>query len=161
IPPIDGFNRAFTHVDGVEDVTMAYYAASQILVFLASEFGFDRIVNMLPKWGSGERTAQVVKEALGITPEELDRRFRAWLQPRLRRYAKQYVPDLHAPPLDDARKAVRADPKNGKRYVELALALLADHQGTEAEAMLAEALRIDPKQPDAHYVKLRLAISEK
>ena len=34
---------------------------------------------MLPRWGEGERTAQVVKESLGITPDELDRRFRAWL----------------------------------------------------------------------------------
>ena len=161
IPPVDGFNRAFTHVDDVEDVTMAYYAASQILVFLSQEFGFPKVVSMLPRWGAGERTAEVVKGALGITPEELDRRFRAWLTPRLARYTKQYVPDLHTPPLDDARKAARAAPNDAKKQVELALALFADDQKPEGDAVLAEALRLDPKQPDAHYLLLRLAMREK
>lgn len=161
VPAIEGFNRAFTHVDSVEDVTMAYYAASQIVVFMAKEFGFEKVVSMLPKWGAGQRTAQVIKGSLGITAEELDRRYRAWLTPRLGRYTKQYVPDLHAPPIDDARKAVLADPKNAKKQVELALAFLSEGQKPEADATLAEALRIDPKQPDAHYVKLRMAFGEK
>jgi tetratricopeptide (TPR) repeat protein len=161
IPAIDSFNKAFTHADNVEDVTMAYFAASQILVYLAQEYGFPKVVAMLPRWASGERTPEVVKGALGITSDELDRRFRAWLKPRLDRYTKQYVPDLHAPPLDDARKAAKAEPQNAKKLVELALALFADSQKPEGEAMLTEALRLDPKQPDAHYVKLRIAIREK
>jgi cellulose synthase operon protein C len=161
IPAVDGFNKAFTHVDSIEDVTMAYFAASQILVFLGDQFGFDKIVSMLPRWANGERTPEVVKESLGITSDELDRRFRAWLTPRLDRYTKMYVPDLHAPPLDDARKAVQKEPKNAKRYVELSLSLLADGQKPEADATLEEALRLDPKQPDAHYVKLKMAFAAK
>jgi tetratricopeptide (TPR) repeat protein len=161
IPAVESFNRAFTHVDDVEDVTMAYYAASQILVFMGKEFGFPKVVSMMPRWAAGERTAEVVKGSLGITPEELDRRFRAWLKPHLERYTKQYVPDLHTPPLDDARKAVRANPSDAKKVVQLALALLGDGQKPEGEAMLAEALRIDPKQPDAHYVKVRMALRAK
>ena len=161
IPPVDGFNRAFTHVDNVEDVTMAYYAASQILVFLAQEFGFPKVVSMLPRWGAGERTADVVRGSLGVAPDELDRRFRAWLTPRMARYSNQYVPDLHTPPLDDARKAARANPNDPKKQVELALALYADGQKPEGDAVLAEALRLDPKQADAHYLMLRLAMREK
>ncbi|HLM72094.1 MAG TPA: hypothetical protein VK459_05375, partial [Polyangiaceae bacterium] len=95
IPAVGSFNRAFTHVDSVEDVTMAYFAASQIAVFMAKEFGFPKVASMLPKWAAGQRTPDVVQGALGISTEELDRRFRAWLEPRLSRYTKQYVPDLH------------------------------------------------------------------
>lgn len=161
IPAVNGFNRAFTHVDDVSDVTMAYFAASQIQVFMVQEFGFAKVVNMLPRWGKGERTPAVVQGALGVTSEELDRRFRAWLKPRLARYDKQYVPDLHAPPLDDARKAVLKAPRDAKKHVELALALFQDDQQQEAEAVLAEALRLDPKQPDANYIKLRMAFGQK
>ncbi|MEJ7729205.1 MAG: tetratricopeptide repeat protein [Polyangiaceae bacterium] len=161
VPAVEGFNRAFTHVDSVDDVTMAYYAASQIVVFMAKEFGFPKVVGMLPRWGAGQRTGEVVRGSLGISPEELDRRFRAWLEPRLGRYRQQYVPDLHAPPLDDARKAALAAPKDARKLVSLALALLADDQEAEAQAVLAEALRLDPKQPDAHYIKLRVAFSAK
>ncbi|WP_437769414.1 tetratricopeptide repeat protein [Sorangium sp. So ce281] len=161
IPAVDGFNRAFTHVDNIEDVTMAYFAASQIVVFMAGEFGFPKVVSMLPRWAAGKRTQEVVKESLGIGAEELDRRFRAWLKPRLERYEKQYVPDLHAPPLDEARKAAARAPKDAKRLVELALALFEDGQRQEGEAVLAEALRVDPKQPDATYLKVRAAFAEK
>ena len=161
IPPVASFNKAFTHVDDVSDVTMAYYAASQISVFIAQEFGFPKLVSMLPRWGAGERTPDVVKASLGVTTEELDRRYRAWLAPRLSRYGKQYVPDMHVPPLDDARKAARKAPNDAKKQVELALALFSDGQKPEAEAVLAEALRLDPKQPDAHYVKVRLAVRAK
>ncbi|WP_438018994.1 tetratricopeptide repeat protein [Sorangium sp. So ce315] len=161
IPAVDGFNRAFTHVDSIEDVTMAYFAASQIVVFMVEEFGFPKVVSMLPRWAAGKRTPEVVKESLGIGTEELDRRFRAWLKPRLERYEKQYVPDLHAPPLDEARKAAARAPKDAKRLVELALALFEDGQRQEGEAVLAEALRVDPKQPDAIYIKVRAAFAEK
>jgi cellulose synthase operon protein C len=161
VPPLEGFNRAFTHVDSVEDVTMAYFAASQLVVFMAQTYGFAKVVDMLPRWGKGERTPEVVKGALGVSHEDVDRSFRVWLKKRLERYEKQYVPDLHAPPLDEARKALRADPKNARKLVELALALLADGQKPEAVAVLDEAQNVDPKQPDANYVRLRFAMAEK
>ncbi|AKT42296.1 tetratricopeptide repeat protein [Chondromyces crocatus] len=161
VPEVNSFNRAFTHVDDVSDVTMAYFAASQIVVFMVEAFGFEKVASMLPRWGAGERTPAVVQAALGISTTELDRRFRAWLKPRLARYEKQYVPDLHAPPLDDARKAVLKAPRDPKKHVQLALSLFGDGQEQEGEAVLAEALRIDPKQPDAHYIKLRMAFGQK
>jgi tetratricopeptide (TPR) repeat protein len=161
VPPLEGFNRAFTHVDSVEDVTMAYFAASQIVVFMAEKYGFAKVVGMLPRWSKGERTPDVVKGALGVTAEELDREFRTWLKKKLARYDKQYVPDMHAPPIDDARKAIRKDPQNAKLHLQFALALLADGQKAEALAVLTEAERLDPKQPDVQYVRLRMAMGEK
>jgi cellulose synthase operon protein C len=161
IPKVAGFNQAFTHVDDVSDVTMAYFAASQIVVFMADAFGFPKVASMLPRWAAGERTPEVMQGALGISADELDRRFREWLTPRLARYEKQYVPSLHAPPLDEARKAVQKAPKDARKLVELALALLQDGQAQEGEAVLAEALRLDPKQPDASYLKVRAAFGEK
>jgi cellulose synthase operon protein C len=161
VPPLEGFNRAFTHVDSVADVTMAYYAASQLVVFMAEKYGFSKVVDMLPRWGKGERTPEVVKGALGISHEEVDKEFRVWLKQRLSRYEKQYVPDLHAPPLADARKALRSDPKNPKKLVELAIALLTSGEAAEGQAVLEEALDADPKNADAHYVRLRLAMDKR
>ena len=158
IPAVDSFNRAFTHVDSAEDVTMAYFAASQIIVFMAEKYGLPKVVSMMPKWAAGKRTPEVVKESLGITSEELDTQYRAWLKPRLSRYEKQFVPDRHVPPLDDARKAVKADPKNAKKLYQLARALGADGQDTEADAIFQEALRVDPKQPDANFELVRRAM---
>ncbi|MBK8251851.1 MAG: tetratricopeptide repeat protein [Polyangiaceae bacterium] len=161
IPMVDSFNRAFTHVDSAEDVTMAYFAASQIIVFMAEKFGFPKVVSMMPKWAAGKRTPEVVQEALGISSEELDKQYRAWLKPRLSRYDKQFVPDRRVPPLDDARKAVKADPKNGKKLLMLARALGADGQDAEAEATFQEALKTDPKEPNLNYELVRRAMRKK
>ncbi|HRI62670.1 MAG TPA: tetratricopeptide repeat protein [Polyangium sp.] len=161
IPPLEGFNRAFTHVDSVADVTMAYYAASQLVVFMAETYGFSKVVDMLPRWGKGLRTPEVVQGALGISHEEVDKQFRVWLKKRLARYEGQYVPDLHAPPLNEARKALRADPKNPKRLIELALALLSVGENSEGFAVLEEAMLIDPKNADGTYIRLRMAMDNK
>src|SRR5262249_40971003 len=161
IPAVDAFNRAFTHVDSAEDVTMAYFAASQIIVFMAEKYGFPKIVKMMPLWAAGKRTPDVVKEALGITSEELDKQYRAWLKPRLSRYDKQFVPDHHVPPLDDARKAVKADPKNGKKLLQLARAFAEDGQEAEADAMFQEAQRNDPKEPNVNLELVKRAIRKK
>ncbi|NUP14492.1 MAG: tetratricopeptide repeat protein [Polyangiaceae bacterium] len=158
IPALTGFNRAFTHVDSVEEVTMAYYAASQIIVFMADKYGFDKVVSMLPRWAKGERTPEVIKASLGVTPEQVDKQYRAWLDARYKRYATQYVPDLHAPALPDAEDAVKKAPNDARKQVELAIALLRAGQTKEGKAALDAALKIDPSQPDALYVLADLAL---
>jgi tetratricopeptide (TPR) repeat protein len=160
LPTIDRFNRAFTHVDTVEEVTTAYYAASQLVVYMVERFGFDRVASMLPLWGQGKRTAEVVRQALGTTSAEVDRGFRAWLEQRLARYDRQFVPDLDAPPLADAEDAARAAPRDAKTRVLLAVALLREGDDVRARRELAEARRLDPKQPDAMYLELRLAMGD-
>jgi tetratricopeptide (TPR) repeat protein len=162
LPRVASFNRAFTHVDDPLDVTMAYFAASQIAVFLGDEFGFDKVVKLLPSWGEGKPTAAAVPAALGIDADELDRRFRAWLTPRLDRYRKQYVPDLRAPSsVTEARRALASDPDSAAKHVKLALALLQEGNIREAAATVKLALRRDPKQRDALYLELRLALRDR
>ena len=54
------------------DVTVAYYAASQMVAFTAEQFGFDAITRALELWGQGKRTPDVLREAFGVTPQEYD-----------------------------------------------------------------------------------------
>ncbi|MBI4702044.1 MAG: tetratricopeptide repeat protein [Deltaproteobacteria bacterium] len=158
IPTVAGFNRAFTHAGSVEDVTMAYYAASQIAVFVAEKYGPDKMVAMLPKWAAGLRTAEVIEQTLGISADELDRQFRAFIEPRLARYRKQFVPLAAAASVDEARARLAQEPKSAKRHVELALALLGEGKEGEAVSLLQLALGLDPQEPDALFLKLRLAM---
>jgi len=138
-------------------VTMAYYAASQIIVFISEKYGFDKVVAMLPLWGNGERTPEVVQHALGVSASELDKEYRAWLDKKLARYSSQFVPDLRAPPLDEASDAAKTNP-TAKKDVSLALALLKVGKEPEARAALSDALKLDPKFPEASYVLADLAI---
>lgn len=160
IPALGGFNRAFTHVETVEEVTMAYYAASQIVVFMADKYGFDKVVSMLPRWGKGERTPEVIKGALGVTPEEVDKAYRAWLDERYGRYKNQYVPDLHAPTLEDAIDAAKKAPKDARKQVELGIALFRSGKDVDGRKAIDAALAIDPNQPDAIYILADLALDD-
>ena len=162
IPKVAAFNRAFTHAEEPEDLTTAYFAASQIMVFLVEQFGFDKTVSALGLWAASKRTPEVVQTAFGVSTDELDRRFHAWLAPRLERYAKQYVPDLEPPKsVDGARKELEADPRNPAKLVKVALGMLGEGDEPQASATLALALSIDPSNADALYVSLRMAMRGK
>ncbi|HEX9296618.1 MAG TPA: tetratricopeptide repeat protein, partial [Polyangiaceae bacterium] len=161
IPPLDKFNQAFTHADDARDVMTAYYAASQIQVYVATAFGMNKITEMLRLWGEGKPTEEVIQRALGIAPAELDRRVRAWLRSKLVRYGSQFVPDTHAPTLEVAKARVEQDPKDPRKQVELALALAERHKFDEAEQAVASALAENPIEPNALFLRVRMLRAKK
>jgi tetratricopeptide (TPR) repeat protein len=161
IPPIEKFNQAFTHADDARDVMTAYYAASQIQVYLASTFGMGKITEMLRLWGEGKRTEEVIQRALGITPAELDRRVRESFRTRLARYTTQFVPDMHGPSLEGAQARAKLDPKDPKKQFELALALVNHRKFDEAEEAIGAALAENPIDPDSQFLKARILRARK
>jgi tetratricopeptide (TPR) repeat protein len=156
VPPVDGFSRAFTHVDDVRDVMTAYYASSQIQVFLASAFGTAKVPEMLRLWGEGRTTEEVFRRALGVTPAEFDVRLRAWLRRRLARYDAQFVPNDRTPDLEEARENAKKSPDDPHRQVELALALAAHRDLDGAGQAVSAALAENSIDPDAHYLRARI-----
>jgi tetratricopeptide (TPR) repeat protein len=161
IPEVGKFNRAFTHVQNIGDVTMAYYAASQIVTYVGEQHGMPKLVEMLRLWGQGVRDPDVVKRALGIDVSELDRRFRAWLEPRMARYRRQFVPDLRAPSYEEAVKAAKAAPSEVRKVLELTIAAAGEGKDDEARAALAEAARVAPADPLVRYLQAKVALERK
>jgi tetratricopeptide (TPR) repeat protein len=157
LPSAVDMNRAFTHAEGDLDVTVAYYAASQLLAFTAEQFGFPKITRALELWGEGKRTPEVIQQAFGVSPSEYDARFRAWATARLSRYDGQYMFDVKPLPVDEAKAAVAASPKSAAAHVAFALALLRAHKPEDAEREVGEALGIDPSDKDAHFLAAKLA----
>ncbi len=154
-------NAAFTHADDAVDVTVAYYAASQMLAFTADRFGFPRITRALELWGHGKTTTDVLREAFGTSPPEYDAAFRSWMMTRLARYEGQYMFDPRPVGVDDAQALVAKTPAIAHAHVTYAVALLRAHKGDEARREVALALKLDPNDMDAHYVASKLAASNK
>ena len=161
LPGAVDMNRAFTHANDASDVTTAYYAASQMLIWTVERFGMKGVRNALDLWGQGKRTPEVIKTAFGVTPEEYDKGYRTWQLARLARYENQYVFTLKPHDLDDAKRAAEAKPSDAGAHVALALSLMAAKKVADAKKELAQALVIDPKNADAHFVSARVAIGEK
>jgi tetratricopeptide (TPR) repeat protein len=157
LPGALDMNTAFTHAEGDLDVTVAYYAASQMVAFTSDQFGFPRITRALELWGEGKTTADVIREAFGLTAAEYDARFRAWELARLSRYDGQYLFDVRSLPLDEARAAAVASPQSAASHVVYALALLRAKKPDEAHQEIDEALRLDPADRDANFMAFKLA----
>lgn len=155
LPGSVAMNRAFTHATNGADVSVAYYAASQLLVFTVESYGMPKVVKALELWGAGKRTPQVIQEAFGLPASEYDSKFRAWAMARLSRYDKQYVFDERPPALEEAEAKAKAKPNDASAQAELAFALTVAHK-PEAKAALAAALKLDPKNPDANYLSAKV-----
>lgn len=161
LPGAVDMNRAFTHASDASDVTVAYYAASQMLVWTVEKFGMPRVVQALRLWGQGKKTPDVIRGAFGVTPAEYDEGFRAWALSRLSRYKDQYLFARKPKEVEEAKKALAAKPNDASAHVDMALALLASRKGKDAKKELDAALAIDPKHADAHFLSAKLALGEK
>ncbi len=161
LPGAVDMNRAFTHANDAADVTTAYYAASQMLIWTVERFGMKGVVKALDLWGQGKRTPEVIKSAFGVTPEEYDKGYREWQLARLARYKNQYIFTLKPRELDEAKKLAAEKPNEASSHVALAMSLLASRKAGEAKKALETALQLDPKNADAHFVSAKLALGEK
>ncbi len=161
LPGAVQMNRVFTHATDGEDMTVAYYASSQMMVFTAEQFGMPGIVRALRLWGEGKKTGEVIQGAFGVPAEEYDRRYREWERKRLARYDGQFMLDERPLPLEEAKAAVDAAPRSGKVRAAYALALLHAHKQDEARAAVDAALAVAPTEPTALYLSARLALAKK
>lgn len=156
LPGAVSMNRAFTHATNGADVSVAYYASSQMLVFTVETFGMARVVSALELWGKGKRTPEVLQEAFGLPAAQYDARFRAWALARLARYDKQYMFDDRPATVEEAAAKVKAAPSDASAHAGLAFAMLVAHdKGAKAE--LDAALKLDPKNADANYLSAKFA----
>ena len=71
LPGAVDMNRAFTHANDANDVTTAYYAASQMLVFLVERHGMPKI-SSTPSSSSERTTASAPVSRTGRTRAGLE-----------------------------------------------------------------------------------------
>lgn len=161
LPSAVDMNRAFTHASDGLDVTVAYYAASQMLMYTVESFGMPKVTAALKYWGEGLRTADVIQKAFGVSAADYDARFRSWFLNRAKRYQTQFLP-IDKPRSEPLLRAeLSKTPGDASLHAELALSLLHEHKEKEAEASLNEALRLNPKDAQAMYISVKRAAAKK
>ncbi len=156
LPGAVDMNRAFTHASSGQDVTVAYYAASQMLVYTVETFGMPRVVRALALWGEGKRTPDVIQAAFGVSGADYDKGYRAWQLARLSRFDRQFIFDDRSMTVDEARAALAKQPNSAPAHAALALALGDAHKLDEAKKEVETALKIDPNDMQSHYIAAKL-----
>ncbi|MBK9034779.1 MAG: tetratricopeptide repeat protein [Myxococcales bacterium] len=158
LPSVATINYEFVQPDA-QKVVVAYYLSSVMIEYIASTYGFPKIVAALKLFGKGQETPAVVQAITGRTVAEFDQDFRAYLKVRLAPYQGTFR--LPTAGLDDVTAlAIAADAKPKDALVRARLALGHFYQGDAdpAETAATAALKLDKKQPIARYILAEIAL---
>ena len=91
LPPLAALSNAFVTARG-DEAARAYAHAAVAVDFLERRFGFPALRDALEAFGRGASESAVLKKMTGLSPDALEREFRAELARRFARYDKQYLP---------------------------------------------------------------------
>ena len=77
--PIAELDRGFLRPSYPMQVIVSYYQAGKICNFVAEKWSYQKLLDMMHAYARLESTPDVVKKQLGLSPEEFDKQFFAWL----------------------------------------------------------------------------------
>jgi tetratricopeptide (TPR) repeat protein len=80
--PIAELDGGFIRPSYPGQVQVSYMQAGLICEFIDSEFGFEKVVDLLYEFGEGAATVAAMESALGIDASEFDRDFKRYLEER-------------------------------------------------------------------------------
>src|SRR6202163_895874 len=77
--PIAQLDRGFIRPEYPEQVLVSYYQAGRICDYIQSRWSTDKLVEMVRLFADVKSTPDVIQQALGLAPEQVDEQFQAWL----------------------------------------------------------------------------------
>ncbi|MBI3949798.1 MAG: tetratricopeptide repeat protein [Acidobacteria bacterium] len=107
--PIAELDSGFLRPQSPDQVPLAYFQASLICQFIEERFGLEAILRMLYQYKQNAVTPDVVKRVLGLSPEEFDKAFRAYVEAKTAGYRKAIEFNLLGPKnRETTQEALRA-----------------------------------------------------
>jgi tetratricopeptide (TPR) repeat protein len=140
-------------------IGFAYLQSLHLVEFIIARYGgFDRLPAMLRSYATGKDTRGVLREVLGLSAEQFDRAFLAYLRERFaeRRIQREYTREAY----EDARATLELDPKDLRAL--RAVAWFHFQQGpaktVDCEAALGRLLARAPNDPSGLALRGALAL---
>lgn len=78
--PVAQLDRGFVRPSYPAQVMVSYFQAGRICDYIARTWGEDKLVEMIRAFAQVKATPEVIRETLGVSAEELDKRFQASLE---------------------------------------------------------------------------------
>lgn len=126
--PTADLNNGFVRPKYPQQVLVSYYQASLICDYVEQKFGFAALKKMLLLYKEGKGTADVFKEAVGLSLEQFDKEFFAWVDARM----------------------PETDVKSFTQLLSSGEQALAKGEVDTAIETLSKAIRIYPEYTDEH-----------
>jgi tetratricopeptide (TPR) repeat protein len=77
--PVAQLDRGFVYPEYPSQVLVSYFQAGTLCDFVKSKWGEEKLLEMVHSYAKLLTTAQVVQQDLGLTPEEFDKQYLAWI----------------------------------------------------------------------------------
>ena len=78
--PVAQLDRGFVRPTYPAQVIVSYFQAGKICSYISEKWGYDKLLQMMHAFGALKTTPQVIQESLGMSPEQFDKEFLAWLE---------------------------------------------------------------------------------
>ena len=77
--PLAQLDRGFVYPEYPSQVIVSYFQGGSICDFVKSKWGEEKLLDMVHSYAKLMTTAQVVQQDLGLTPEDFDKQYLAWV----------------------------------------------------------------------------------
>jgi tetratricopeptide (TPR) repeat protein len=77
--PVAELDRGFIRPEYPMQVMVSYYQAGRICDYIKSRWGADKLLDMVHSFAQLKPTPEVIRQDLGMEPEEFDKQFLDWL----------------------------------------------------------------------------------
>ncbi len=78
--PIAQLDRGFLRPESPGQVIVSYFQAGRICDYIHEQYGAEKLMAMMRAFAKVTTTSAVVRDVLGVKPDEFDRSFDAWLR---------------------------------------------------------------------------------
>src|SRR5262245_5918320 len=89
---IANLDNGFIRPKRPDDITLAYFQASQICHFVEDRFGFNAILEMLRGYKEKKKTPEILQQSLKLSEADFDREFNNYVRGKIDKYIKALEP---------------------------------------------------------------------
>jgi cellulose synthase operon protein C len=80
--PVAKLDRGFVYPQYPTQVFVSYFQAGSICDFVGAKWSEDKLLDMVHSYAQLKTTPQVIQQDLGLTPDEFDKQYLAWINQR-------------------------------------------------------------------------------
>jgi tetratricopeptide (TPR) repeat protein len=78
--PVEKLDRGFVYPDYPAQVIVSYFQAGSICDFISEKWGETKLLDMVHSYAKLATTPQAIQQDLGLSPEEFDKQYQAWIE---------------------------------------------------------------------------------
>ena len=155
---LDTINLGFIRPTEADQRQLAYCQAQLYAQYMLKRFGDDALIKMLEAYRKGRTTEPAIKECFGVEKADFEEGYLKFLDSVVKTIRTR-VSEEEPISFSQLERQLKAKPEDAELNAKMAYEHFARRDLKEARPFADKALKLDPHNPLASYVKARLYLS--